>query len=382
MAAFKALFIVSVLAAVGSAFPGWSGESRTLNQPPITAAAIFALSGNAAKDNASDLAGVRLAVKEINSGGGILGREFTVMELDNRSMPLGSKSAVEKADLLGVAAILGPSWSSHALAAARAAQQKKIPMLACMATHPDVTRTGDYIFRAGYTDDFQGRVMAVLARTYLGATTASLLVNSTSDFSISMAGYFKEHFEKIGGRVLTEVYYKPNHLKAAPYVAAVKKDSPGVIFIPGHGESGFLARACQEQPPLVPVLGGDGWGLGTFYRVGGKGIKLGYYCTHWAPEVDFPASRNFVLKYGGEAEINEALAMGYETTMILADAIRRAGSDDRAAIRRALAETRDFPGVTGPISFDHHGDPTKNAVIIEIRDGAPVFLNTVSPRED
>ena len=377
-------FLIVLFFAVFSHGPGWCGSPAPPADGAICkVAAIYALTGNAKVDNSSEIAGIREAAEQINSNGGVMGLRFEVIELDNLSMAIGAKNAAETADQLGACAIIGPSWSTHALAAAKVAQRRKIPMIASMSTHPNVTRTGNYIFRVCYTDRFQGRVMAAFARKSLGASTASMLVDSTSDFSMGLADYFAQNFKAMGGRIYKRVLYKPhNRLNAESLVVDVKQDSPEVIFIPGHGESGFLARECQKEKPFIPVLGGDGWGVGTFYRVGGSYIKLGYYCTHWAPEVEFPASRDFILEYDGKFKLNGAFVMGYDATMLLADAIRRAGSTDREAIRLALETTKDYPGVTGPISFDKNGDPSKNAVIMEIRNGSAIYLKTVSPRED
>ena len=94
----------------------------------IKIAAIFAKTGIAAKDNASNFQGVSLAVEEINSQGGLLGRQLEVIELDNNSNFIGSKQAALKAVELDVVAVIGAAWSSHSLAIAPVLQQTQIPI--------------------------------------------------------------------------------------------------------------------------------------------------------------------------------------------------------------------------------------------------------------
>ncbi len=114
----------------------------------IRIASIFAHNGIAAMQDEGSLSGVRIGVHEINARGGILGRKLELIEIDNRSTPIGSKVAADEAVRLNVTGIIGAAWSSHSLPIARVAQANGIPMISSISTHTKVTRTGDYIFRA------------------------------------------------------------------------------------------------------------------------------------------------------------------------------------------------------------------------------------------
>jgi len=156
--------------------------STAFAKDTIDIAAIYALTGEAVKGNALSVQGVRYAVDEINEQGGILGKRINLLFFDNLSSPLGSNAAAEEAARAGVTAIIGPQWSSHAIAAANVAQSKKIPMISDAATHPDVTKTGHYIFRVCFIDEFQGRVIARFARKDLNAFTAAIFTDVTSNY--------------------------------------------------------------------------------------------------------------------------------------------------------------------------------------------------------
>jgi branched-chain amino acid transport system substrate-binding protein len=111
--------------------------------------------------------------------------------------------------------------------------------------------------------------------------------------------------------------------------------------------------------------------------MGGKYIKSGYYSTHWHKDIETAASRRFVARYDKYGKLWSSTALAYDAVRLLADAIKRAGSTNRAAVRNELARTRNFEGVTGAISFDENGDPIKNGVIMQIKDGVPVYLKQV-----
>ncbi len=126
-------------------------------------------------------------------------------------------------------------------------------------------------------------------------------------------------------------------------------------------------------------LGGDGWGAPNFLSKGGEDLKRGYYCTHWSEFIDSELSRSFVKKYKHLKNFGVGAALGYDAFMVLADAIKRAGSTDRGKIRDALAKTHSFKGVTGTITFDAIGNPVKSAVIMEIENGKPHYLRSLEP---
>ena len=345
----------------------------------IDIAAIYALTGAAAEANAYALRGAGYAVDEINSQGGVLGKSINLFVFDNQSTPIGSTIAAKKAAASNVVAIVGPDWSSHAIAVARVAQDNGIPMISSLSTNPETTKIGGYIFRACFTDDFQGKVIARFARQDLNATTAVIFVDVTSDYSLKLSEIFQTNFEKLGGRVVLELEYKlKQQLFDKDVQKAIKVDAD-VIFIPGHDESGSIAKQIQDAGGSSIFLGGDGWGNPIFFRKGGSGLKRGYFSTHWSVHLDTDRSRTFVKKYiHSEASVDN-IALGYDAMMLLTEAINRAQSIDRKKIRDAISNTHSFKGVTGIIDFNNYGDPIKSAVFMEIRNGKPRYLKTLKP---
>ena len=373
----RPIWILSVL--VGAVVSVTLAAGAEIFKEPIPVAAIFSVTGPAAEANAPSILGVRFAVDEINQSGGIGGRPLNLLLLDNRSTPIGSKVAADQAVAARVAAIIGASWSSHSIAVAQVAQAAKIPMISNISTNARVTEIGDYIFRACFIDPFQGLVMARFARLDLKAETAAVMIDITSDYSMGLAQEFARNFTRQGGRISKEFNYKQKQEEFSAELTEIKLQSPDVLFIPGHDESGRIVKQAREAGIDTVFLGGDGWDAVSFLENGGNTLGLGYYCTHWSPQVDNPTSRRFVARYGEITDLNANTALGYDAVYLLADAIGRAGSLDGAKIRDALAATRNFQGVTGIINLEQNGNPVKSAVIMKIEQGKPSFLKLVSP---
>lgn len=345
----------------------------------IRVAALFSYSGAAASSNLPSVMGTRWAVKEINQHGGVLGRRIRLVELDNRGTPIGGKVAADQAIRDDVTAIIGPAWSSPALAAAREAQAAGVPMIVNSATHPRITKIGPYIFRVCYNDLLQGRVLGRFARLELKAASVVILQDARSDYSLGLAATFKTVFERLGGTVSKVLDYKAGQLDFKPMLEAAKAASPDVVFLPGHDESGAIIAQARRVGLTVPFLGGDGWEVASFFTKGGNQLASGYYATQWNESIDSQRSKAFAAKYKNAYPFLSPAALSYDAVYLLADAIRRAGSTDRRAIRDALAQTHDFQGVTGKLTFDSNGDALKSVIMMKISAGKPSYLKCVRP---
>lgn len=341
-------------------------------------AAIVAQTGVAVEATYSSLRAVQLVVDTINAGGGLLGKPVELLVFDNGSTPLQSTIAAKKAVEAGVLGIIGSQWSSHSLAVAKVAQENGIPMITNISTHPDVTRVGDYIFRVCYIDTFQGKALAQFARTELKAHKAAVMTDLLSDYSMGLSDAFIQLFTALGGQPPLEVEYKRDQEDFPLLISSVSAYDPDVVFLSGHSEGGTIIRQAVENGLDYVFLGGDGWDDTVFFQNGGNKLKEGYFTTHWTKEVDIPASLEFLKKYP-EYDDSPALVLAYDATMLFADAVRRAGAADRKKIRDALAQTKNFNGVTGNITFDENGDPVKNVVIRKITDGRDDYFKTMTP---
>ena len=351
-------------------------------EDPIKIAAIFAKTGIAADANIPDFEGVRFAVEELNLAGGLLGRPITLIELDNKSTPLGSKIAATQAVKQGVTAVIGASWSSHSLRVAPVLQQAKIPMISNFSTNPEVTKIGDYIFRVCFIDSFQGNALAQFAQQDLEAKSVVILTNISSEYSAGLARFFADAFSEKGGSVLWEGEYQEKDIDFSQQLKKTQVLQPDLIFIPGYPrDSGFIIKQARKLGIQSLFLGGDAWDI-RMYDFGGDEIIGNYYSQHWHSSLPFSQNqqllKRFKEKYGRRIEIAN-MPLSYDAVMVLAEAIRRTNSLDRQKIRDALAATKGFEGATGMLTFDQNGDPVKGITIMKFEKDTPVLVKSLNP---
>ncbi|MBI5774151.1 MAG: ABC transporter substrate-binding protein [Verrucomicrobia bacterium] len=327
--------------------------------------------------------GTRLAVDELNAAGGLLGKKIELITEDDQSKAGEPATVVRK--LISrdkVVAILGEVASSRSLEAAPICQQNKIPMISPSSTNPKVTETGDYIFRVCFIDPFQGTVMANFATKTLKAKNVAVLTDVKSDYSVGLAKFFKERFLANGGKIAADRTYSGGDKDFRAQLTALKAAKPDGIFLPGYyTEAGLIVRQAQSLGLTVPIFGGDGWESSKLVEIGGKAMEGKYFSTHFSPEEKSAAVDNFVKKF--KAKFNEApdamAALGYDSAMLLADAIKRAGTTDGPKVRDALAATKGLSGVTGKTTLDAARNATKSAVIITVKNGQFKYLETIAP---
>ncbi|MBC2704078.1 ABC transporter substrate-binding protein [Desulfobacula sp.] len=372
----KKLYIFGILWLIGiCSFPVMAAE-------PVKIAAIIAKTGISAEENAPYVLMIELAVEELNSQGGLLGRPVELIIIDNKSTPIGATLAAKEALQLQVTAVIGASWSSQALAMAPILQQEGIPMITPLATNPKITRVGNCIFRVCFTDSIQGKAMARFAYTELGAQTVIVLKILNEIYSLTLAKSFVNSFQQYGGKVLFEGGYTRKAVNFKDILKKAQNLNPDVVFVPGFSrDSGLLIKQAVSMGIRTTFLGGDGFV--QIHDYGGNAVEGSYYSTFWHPDVPSKKKNHlqniYKQKYKKESTTIDA-PLVYDAVMVLADAIRRADSLDRAKIREALAETKEFEGVTGPITFDEQGDPlNKPVVIIKLEKKDQVYFKSIKP---
>lgn len=349
---------------------------------PIKIGAIFSESGLAAPHNQPLIGMTRLAVRHVNDNGGVLGRPLELVLLDNLSTPIGSAHAARRLVLQDITAVIGAHWSSHSLAIAPILQEAGTPMISPGSTNPDVTKDKDYIFRACFLDSFQGVAMAKFAHDQLHAKSAVVLTNIDENYSIMLGQFFSKAFKETGGQILSEISYRGDATDFSRNIKELIRLKPDVVYLPGYTrDSGLCIKQAVKMGFSTIFLGGDAWD--EIGKYAGPAVNGSYQSAPWHPKVPFAASQTmkelFQTTHGKEIE-NNSSPLAYDAVMILAEAITRAGTLDRMAIRDALASTIDFPGATGAITFDANGDPLrKGIIIIQFRDGKQIFQKTIIP---
>ncbi|MCM3477594.1 ABC transporter substrate-binding protein [Caldibacillus thermoamylovorans] len=356
----------------------------------IKIGANLELSGEVASYGQSISEGMELAIEEINASGGVDGKKIKVVKVDNKSDNAEAASAATRlTSQENVLAIIGAATSGNTIAQAQIANDTKTILLSPSGTAPNVTENEDgsineYVFRTSYIDPFQGTVAANFAAKELGVKTAAIYSDSASDYAKGLAAAFKETFQKAGGKIVAEESYVAGDTDFRSTLTRIKSANPEFVFIPGYYEEvGLIVKQARESGVTVPLMGADGWDSPTLVDLAGKDALNNTFITnHYSAQDPDTKIQEFVTKFKEKYKDKSPdafNALGYDSVYLLVDAIKRAGSLDREAVKDALAETKDISLVTGDVTIDKKHNPIKSATILEYVDGEQKFKAKVDP---
>jgi branched-chain amino acid transport system substrate-binding protein len=252
------------------------------------------------------------------------------------------------------------------------------------ATALDVTRAGDFIFRACFIDPFQGVVGADFAYGTLGARRAAVLYDAGADYNTGLAEAFKNQFRSLGGQVVADEAYQTGDVDFNAQVTRIRATNPDVVYLPNYyNDVSLQAKQLRDQGVNCALVGGDGWD--SLIDHAGDEILNGFWSSGFASDTTDPRGVAFVRAF--QARFNrpasQFAALGYDSMMLMFDAIRAAGSFDSTAVKNAMARINGTY-VTGNIRFDANRNPIKGAAMLEIArvNGklTNVYKTTVNPR--
>ncbi len=382
--------LMAAFAAVGLVLAGCSrGKGDTAR-----IGVIAELTGDVPAVGASCKNAAEMAAQEINDAGGLqLGEKKYKVELfieDNAGKADQSASAAQKLiTQQDVVAIVGPNASRYAIPAAEIAESAKVVLITPWSTTPKTTldaKSGapkKYVFRSCFIDPFQGRVVAKFVLDNLRLKKAAVLYDVASEYNKGIAEFFKETYEKNGGKVVAFETYTTNDKDFSAQFTKIKQARPDVVFLPNYySEVPLQIQQAKRLGIAVPFIGSDSWGSEELVKLSGKDCEGYYFSTHYAADAATPATEKFIsaykTKYG--AMPDDVAALTYDSFGLLFQAIRNAGKLDRQAVRNAMAKIPEYNGVTGLMRFQEgSGDPIKSAVILKIKDGKFVWYANANP---
>jgi branched-chain amino acid transport system substrate-binding protein len=361
-----------------------SCSQRDEGRSPVKIGFFGDLSGPTFNYGESAKNGVLMAADEINQAGGINGQQIDVVFEDDKGSPETAAQVTGKLiDTYKVVAIIGAGASGNSLAAAPKAQTAKVPLIAPSSTNPAVTQVGDYIFRACYIDAFQGEVMAKFAANTLKAKKAAIMLDFNSPYSRGLTEFFEYSFARLDGQIVVKQSYKQGDADYRGQLSAIKAANPDVIYVPGYyGDVALIAKQARQLGLTAPLLGADGWDAPELWELGGDSLNDSYISNHYS--ADDPAEniqtfvRNYRQRYRNLTPDAHA-ALAYDALRFLVEAVQRAGTTEGTKLRDALAETKNFNGITGIISMDRQRNAVKSAVILKLLDTRYIYQETIQP---
>lgn len=380
-----ALVLGTVLAGLAAGCGGGEKKADT-----IKVGANLEMTGGSASYGISSKNAIELAFKEINEKGGINGKQLELVVADNKSEAAEATNAMQKlVSQDNVVAVIGPNLSSSVIAASAINNSAKVLDIAPMATNPYVTvdqasgKTKDFNYRTCFIDPFQGTVMAKFATAELGVGNAAILIDNSSDYAKGLAQFFKENFVKEGGAVTSEESYLQKDTDFKATLTKIKATNPDFLYVPGYyQEVGLIVKQARELGMNMPIAGGDGWDSAKMPEIAGAAaLNNTYFSSLYSPEDSSDINKNFVAAYekayGQKPDVFAALS--YDSALLVAEAIKNAGSTEPAKISEAMAKINGFSGVSGSVTFDDKHNPVKSAVILEYKDGAQSLKTKINP---
>jgi branched-chain amino acid transport system substrate-binding protein len=271
-----------------------------------------------------------------------------------------------------VVAIIGAQGSGEAIPVAPLANDYKVPMVSSTATNPKVTvqdngAVNPFVFRACFIDPYQGKAAAYYCFQKLGKRKAATLMTIDDPYSTGLAEFFKENFEKAGGKVVAEVSYTSGEKDFRAPLTKIKAAQPDVIFIPAYyNDVSLVAKQARDLGIKQLLFGGDGWPSENLIPLAGNALEGCMFINHLDMEGTEakPMRDEYKAKFHKNAELNSYMVQ--DAFMMVVDAMQRAKSVDPAAIQKALLTT-DIQGLTGHIKIGPLHDPVgKTAWIIKI----------------
>ena len=380
-----ALVLGTVLAGLAAGCGGGEKKADT-----IKVGANLEMTGGSASYGISSKNAIELAFKEINEKGGINGKQLELVVADNKSEAAEATNAMQKlVSQDNVVAVIGPNLSSSVIAASAINNSAKVLDIAPMATNPYVTvdqasgKTKDFYYRTCFIDPFQGTDMAKFATAELGVGNAAILIDNSSDYAKGLAQFFKENFVKEGGAVTAEESYLQKDTDFKATLTKIKATNPDFLYVPGYyQEVGLIVKQARELGMNMPIAGGDGWDSAKMPEIAGAAaLNNTYFSSLYSPEDSSDINKNFVAAYekayGQKPDVFAALS--YDSALLVAEAIKNAGSTEPAKISEAMAKINGFSGVSGSVTFDDKHNPVKSAVILEYKDGAQSLKTKINP---
>lgn len=348
---------------------------------PVDVGVFLPLKGHAQASGDAVLNGLVMAAEESNAAGGVLGRPIRLVVRDTRSEPDRAQKAVR--DLVAqdkVVALIG-GLSAGSAEAAAVADELGMPLLALGSTMPGIPSREPWVFRLCYADAFSGRVMAKFAES-LNAMRALILYDSSSDYAKTLALAFGRQFKNRKGAGVALETYTPDLAGLDAKLGEVKRKSPDIVYLPAPvGEAAEILKRARQAGIAVPFLGTASWDSPEFLGAAGEAANGCYIPGRFQPGGADEAGKNFEAKYSmrHNKPAPGLAALGFDAVVLLRNAITRAGATDSTALRKALAETSQFPGTTGPVTIEPEMAVAKPVPVLKIEGGRPVFIEELRP---
>ncbi|MFQ6058797.1 MAG: ABC transporter substrate-binding protein [Anaerolineae bacterium] len=347
----KLMYLTILVLLVGTIFAPAMGCRP--KGPEVYKIGIFSpTTGFAAADGTSALHAAQLAVKFINEAGGVRGKKLELVHYDDAAKPDQAVSVAHKLiEQDKVIAGISGSYSGATRAAAGVFQEAGIPMISAYAVHPDITKTGDKIFRVGVLGTVEGRVGGALVVEKLGAKRIAILTID-NDFGRALTEGFKSYLEGKDVEIVFEDKYPLGETEFKAVLQRIKEANPDALFASAYyKEAASLVRQAKEVGLKAQIVGQEGYDSPKFLELAGDAAEGVIIVTDLNRDDEREIAQKFLTEYEKEYGLPADMvgASAFDAVQILAWAIEKGGPTTEGIIK-ALKELKDFDkALTGPI---------------------------------
>ena len=393
LAAAGVVTAAGVLTACGGSSSTAASTSTAASAAGSTAASgdtikvgvIGPLTGDVSVYGQAVVNGATLYLKQVNEKGGVNGKQLEIITMDEQGDATQAVTCFTKMCDQGITALVGDVTTTPTLALAAESADYNMPMVTASATAEAVTydaetdTVNENVFRATFTDPFQGIKMADYAYQKLGYTKAAVIFQKGADYNEGLAENFVNEFESLGGTIVDQETYSEGDVDYKTQLTTILGKAPEVVFCPNYyQEVGQILAQAESIGLAVPFLGGDGWDGLEGYATADQ-LKDAYFCANYAKGSNPDFEDAYKAEYGEEYP-NGFSPLGYDAAMTIVygiqaaeDAGLEAASDDyKQAVIDAI-KGGTINGITGTFTFDEHNNPVKQTAILTYVDGKPVL---------
>lgn len=335
-----------------------AGGCKKTDSGQLVVGMLAPLTGSGARFGESQRNGVQLAMDEINTKGGIDGHHLELVIEDTKTEPPTAVTAFTRLSQRNdIIAIFGSAASLDVPAYLPQVDRAGIPHLLPVAVLPKITEMGSKLtFRSALNDKIAAQKMADFVVRKLGAPKIALLIEDSAFGETGLI--FGAEAERLGVAPLTVERLKRGDVDIKPQLTKIQSTGATHIQFWGYyAEYALVAKQLRELGYNAILMGNQAPVNDKTIELGGPAVEGALNICLFVPTSAAPNIRAFVHAYRTRfgAEPDTWAAQSYDGMMLLADAIRR-GGPTREGIRKALADTKDFEGVTGTITFTDTGD--------------------------
>lgn len=359
-----------------------SPDAKPTTDGEILIGVSAAITGPAPLDGERTMQGINLAIEEINSQGGVLGKALKIVVEDDQNTSNIAVNVVNKlVSNKDIVAVLGPHRSANAMATEQIFADAKMPFLTGASSPNLVTKIDNpYFFRIRGSDTFVGNIIAKFALEELKATKIGVIYNN-DDYGTGGRDVVKDYLNSNGCPPVILEGHNTGDMDMSGAITKCKEAGVDCLIVYTHDpEAAILTRQLNELGLDVPIVGPTTFTLPTYLSlVNAEETKGIYSVTDFVSNNPEPLALNFQEAFYDKYGVNPDLfaACYYQGVYVLKDAIERAEEISKEAVRDALAETKDLPSVYGDLYANEDGELVHSAVVAEIMDNKPNYLTTV-----